>query len=60
MWKHDMLEETTCPLINYWYSIIDIQTMKRFEDSIFALSVEAAEWRAGSWREEEFKPHGEK
>ena len=55
-----MLEETTCPLINYWYSIIDIQTMERFEDSIFALSVEAAEWRAGSWREEEFKPHGGK
>ena len=55
-----MLEETACPLINYWYSIIDIQAMKRFEDSIFVLSVEAAEWRNGSWREEEFKPHGVK
>lgn len=34
--------------------------MKRLEDNILALSVEAAEWRAGPWKEEEFKPHGER
>lgn len=50
-------KKPSAPLSDYLYSTIDIQAMKRLDNTL-ALNMKAAGWRMGTLGEGEFKPNG--